>query len=194
MNFNYSDTNYLRSSGYTRVGSPNTMRVYESQNNYYPETRYYQPEVDEQSTYYLSIQNSELNSALYEEKRQNRELSGQLNFKISEAEAVGTKLKIKSDELDSLKIRYEQSEQIRQEQSKLIDSMQKEIENIKKKLAEKDQELGPSDDTKSDVSSKPGPKQQAAKNGNTAKPGFLQKLVKGNPKTPSATESKPPKK
>lgn len=188
MNFNYSDSNYYRSQfGFPRVGSPLRMRGYEPQNSYYPETRYYPTETDDQSTYYLSLQNSELSNSLYEERRQNRDLTGQLNFKISEVEEIGTKIKKKTDDLDSLKIRYEQSEKIRQEQSKLINNMQKEIENIKKKLEEKEQELSPNDDFKSNTSSKNEPKPQAKTGG--SKPGFLQNL-----KNSSTSNSKPAKK
>lgn len=168
MNYNYCETNFQRSqSGRERVSSPPRFRTHENFSNYRSMDRYYPTEVVEQSSiYYIKRQNSELKSTLYEEIRQNEEVSKKLKDKINELETIGKKLKNKTEEFDSFQISYNQSEQIRQEQAKLIESMKAEIEVIKKKL-EKDEV--DTDELKSEVSSKAGGTKSKAKPGDTAR-------------------------
>ena len=131
MNYDYSGSPYIYSSP-RRVASPRRY-VYEPYYEQIEKPIYYR---EEPSPYYLQLQNEELTNSLFYEKRAVKEMSHLFEVKKVEADELKRKGESNEKELVVLKSQYTQSEQIRQEQSKLIESLQSEIDSLREKLAE----------------------------------------------------------
>lgn len=149
MNFDYSSHN-------NRIYSPkyNTTR-YSNENNF--STSFYNNNISkyepyepitipynrpssplmvkqEHSPYFLEFENDELAHSLYEEKRVNRELLSILDSNKYELQVLGRRYDSKVDEINSLAVKYDQSEQIRKDQANLISSLQKELDTLREKV------------------------------------------------------------
>lgn len=158
MNYNYSDSLYLQKSlnskeslKPTRVSSPIRQVQYEDQYDQRETTNYseqkYMAPIEEVSSYYVRLQNDELTKSLFQERRVNRELSSQLDLKYKEIEIANNKLNFKTEEVESIKNRFEQSEKLKLDQEKFIKVLQKNIDSLRERILEK--EIG--DDDKSSL-------------------------------------------
>ena len=141
MNFDYSTY-----SGRILSSQPNTA-INELGSSYYGRFPRYEPEIipynrplspviykTEHSPYFLEFENDELAHSLYHEKRANQELVEILDNNKYELNNITRRYDSKVDEYNSLALKYEQSEQIRLEQARLITSLQKELETLREKM------------------------------------------------------------
>lgn len=131
MNYDYSGSPYIYTS--PRIIASPRRYVYEPYYEQIEKPIYYR---EEPSPYYLQLQNEELTNSLFYEKRALKEITNLFEIKKIEAEDLKRKGESNEKELVVLKSQYTQSEQIRQEQSKLIESLQSEIDSLREKLAE----------------------------------------------------------
>lgn len=80
----------------------------------------------------LHYENEQLCNFLMEEKIRNQELSSKINLFSREIDKLSLDFENKASEYNELINRYRQSEHICQEQSKLIEALQSEIDNMRK--------------------------------------------------------------
>lgn len=172
----YSNQNFNTSPYHSpRLGKSTLNTFYEygiQDRDLANEERYRDPR-DLPTPYFLRLQNEELSNNLFQERRINRDVSKQLDEKYSQVEVMSKNLSSKTEELDSLNKQFAQSEQIRQEQSKLIESIQKELDYLReelKKQNEKEEEESTKKGEKQAAKVKVDPKATTSSN----KPGLAQ--------------------
>ncbi len=131
MYYDYSSRYNIPSETERRYISPRREYYNESYIPRYEKPVYVRPEP---SNYFLQLQNEDLANSLLYEQRARAELDDLLHKRTNEVDAIKSSNELKDKEIASLRYQYEESEKMRKDQSKFIESLQKEIDELREKM------------------------------------------------------------
>ena len=123
----------------TNIGSTNQFNQ-EYDNRFRSSMSSFSQNYYEPSPYYLHHDNEELSHYLYEERRKNMELNAKVDGCNNDIIALSKKFESKANDYNELTVKFQQSEQIRTEQHKLIEQLQKELDILREKVIKDDNE------------------------------------------------------
>ena len=132
MYYDYSNRYYIPSETERRYTSPRREYYSESYIPRYEEPIYVK---QEPSNYFLQLQNEDLANSLLYEQRARVELDDLIHKRSNEIDSLKRSNEIRDKEIASLKFQYEESEKMRKDQSRFIDSLQKEIDQLREMMA-----------------------------------------------------------
>lgn len=132
MYYDYSNRYFIPSETERRYTSPRREYYTENYIPRYEEPVYVRPEP---SNYFLQLQNEDLANSLIYEQRARADLDNLFQMKTNEVDALIKSNELKDKEILAIKHQYQESEKMRKDQSKFIESLQKELDELRDKLS-----------------------------------------------------------